>query len=335
MMTTQTRRRFLTTLSLVGAGGLLRTPPGVAAEPPIETRSVRFMRIPSICYAPQYVVEELLRAEGFSDIRFVDVASTAEVTEAVAYGKGDFNLHFAPQWVSAIDRGAPIVVLAGLHVGCFELFGNESIRTVSDLKGKSVGIAALGSSGHLLVSVMAAHIGLDPAADIRWVTSQSPTPAELFAEGKIDAFLGLPPEPQDLRARHIGRVVVNSSLDQPWSQYFCCMLAGNKEFIRDRPIATKAVLRALLKAADLCVTDPESVARILVDRGFTTSYDYALQTLHDVPYDKWREFEAEDTMRFFALRLRDVGLIKSSPQKIITDGTDWRFLNQLKLELKA
>ena len=63
--------------------------------------------------------------------------------------------------------------------------------------------------------------------------------------------------------------------------------------------------------------------------------DYALQTLSGLPYDKWREYDAEDTIRFYALRMREAGFIKSSPQKIIADGTDWRFLNELKRELKA
>jgi len=54
-----------------------------------------------------------------------------------------------------------------------------------------------------------------------------------------------------------------------------------------------------------------------------------------VLYDKWREYDAEDAIRFYALRLHDVGFIKSSPQKIIAEGTDWRFLNELKRELKA
>ena len=113
------------------------------------------------------------------------------------------------------------------------------------------------------------------------------------------------------------------------------MLAGNKEFVRNHPVATKRVLRALLKAADWCVSDPEAVARRLVDRGFVQRYDYALQTLRDVPYNAWREFDAEDTMRYYSLRLREVGFVKSSPQKVIAEGTDWRFLNELKRELKA
>jgi NitT/TauT family transport system substrate-binding protein len=76
-------------------------------------------------------------------------------------------------------------------------------------------------------------------------------------------------------------------------------------------------------------------ARRLVDRGFAPPYDYALETLRDVPYDKWREYDPEDTIRFCALRLREIGLIKSTPQKLIAENTDWRFLDELKRELKA
>ena len=330
-----TRRRFLTTLSLTGAAGLLGARPGLAEKGGLETTSVRFMRIPIICHAPQFIAEDLLRAEGFTDVRFVDAASSAEINKAVASGKVDFNMHFAPQWVSVIDGGGAVTVLTGVHVGCFELFGKEGIRNITDLKGKTVGITALGSSDHLFVSVIGAHIGLNPANDIHWVTSQSPTPAELFADDKIDACLGLPPVAQDLRARHVGHVVVNSAMDNPWSQYFCCMLAGNREFVRNYPVATKRVVRAILKAADLCVGEPVRAARSLVDGGFTPRYDYALQTMRDVPYDKWREYDPEDTLRFYALRLHELGFVKSVPQKVIADGSDWRFLKEVKRELKA
>jgi NitT/TauT family transport system substrate-binding protein len=113
------------------------------------------------------------------------------------------------------------------------------------------------------------------------------------------------------------------------------MVAGNQDYVRKYPNAAKRVLRAILKGADLCVTDPARVARSIVDGGFTPRYDYALQTLTEVPYDRWRDYDPEDTMRFYALRLREVGLIKSSPQKIIAEGTDWRLFDELKRELKA
>ncbi len=113
------------------------------------------------------------------------------------------------------------------------------------------------------------------------------------------------------------------------------MVGGNPDYVRSHPVATKRALRAILKAADLCASDPARVARRLVDGGFTPRYEYALQALRDIPYDKWREYDPEDTIRFFALRLRDVGFIKPTPQQIIAENTDWRFLNELKRELKA
>ena len=137
-------------------------------------------------------------------------------------------------------------------------------------------------------------------------------------------------------ARNIsGGSSLTAAVDRPWSQYFCCMLAGNPAFVRNNPVATKAVLRAIVKAADLCATEPARAARQLVDGGFTPRYDYALQTLNEVPYERWRDYDPEDTIRFYALRLHEAGMVKSSPQKIIADGTDWRFFNEIRRELKA
>jgi NitT/TauT family transport system substrate-binding protein len=157
----------------------------------------------------------------------------------------------------------------------------------------------------------------------------------LLAAGKIDAFLGFPPEPQELRAKKIGQLVLNTATDKPWSQYFCCVVVGHREFVRAHPVATKRALRAILKAADVCARDPARAAQFLVDKGYASRYDYALQALQDVNYTKWREYNPEDTVRYYALKLHELGMIKSSPQKILAQGTDWRFLNELKRELKG
>jgi NitT/TauT family transport system substrate-binding protein len=182
---------------------------------------------------------------------------------------------------------------------------------------------------------MAAYIGLDPVKDINWITSEDKSPKDLFVEGKIDAFLATAPEPQDLRARKIGRTILDTAVDNPWSQYYCCMLAGHAAYVDKYPVATKRVMRALLKAVDLCASKPKMVAQQLVDGKFTDHYDYALEALNEIRYDRWREFDPEDTIRFFALRLNERGRIKSSPRKIIADGTDWRFFEELKRELKT
>src|SRR6476659_284194 len=275
MQSPQTRRSFLTTLSSAGVVGLVPARDSYAQEAPPETTTVRLGKIYGICIAPQYVAEDLLRAEGFTDIRYVATNTGVSAALALAHGEIDYTANYAPPMAISIDAGDPITIVGGEHVGCFEVFAREGIRSIADLRGKNVGVQSIGSSQHVFLSVIAAHVGLDPAKDIHWVTSTSPTPMELFADGKIDAFLGLPPEPQELRGRNVGRVIVNSVLDRPWSQYFCCLLAANREYIRKYPVATKRVLRAIMKAADFCATEPVRVARQIVAAGFTPSYDYA------------------------------------------------------------
>jgi NitT/TauT family transport system substrate-binding protein len=126
-------------------------------------------------------------------------------------------------------------------------------------------------------------------------------------------------------------------MDRPWSQYFCCMATGSREFVRHHPVATKRALRALLKATDVCAREPERVAQFLVTKGHTPHYDSALQAMQEMgmAYGGWREYNPEDTVRFYALRLHEAGMLKSSPQKLLAQGTDWRFLNELKRELQG
>ena len=328
MQIMQSRRRFLTGVSMAGAAGLVGTPGSLHAEPPPETTAVRIWKeVGPTCGAPRVIAGELLRAEGFTDVRYV--------VGDFAAGDVDFSDDFTPAHILMIETGVPITVLAGLHSGCLELIANDSVQSITDLKGKRIGMEAFTQYPDVLMTLKAAYVGVDPERDIQWVTSPDATALQLFADGKIDAFFAIPPVPQDARARKIGHTILSTTLDRPWSQYFCCMLAGTTDYVTSYPVATKRVLRAMLKAVDLCVSNPKMVAQQLVDAGLTDRYDYALATLTDLGFDRWREFDAEDTIRFYALRMHEGGLIKSSPQKIIADGTDWRFLNELKRELKT
>jgi NitT/TauT family transport system substrate-binding protein len=180
------------------------------------------------------------------------------------------------------------------------------------------------------------YVGIDPKKEVIWVSgSDLRDRIKLFTAGEADAFMAFAPEPDDLRKQKIGHSVVNLLEDKPWSQYFCCTFAGNREFVRTKPVATKRVVRAILKGADICANEPERAARLIVDQGIETRYDISLQVVKALPYRQWRDVHPEDTLRFHALRLREVGMIKSTPEKLIAQGTDWRFLNELKRELKA
>jgi NitT/TauT family transport system substrate-binding protein len=335
------RRKFLAGTTLLGAATWLGLPHMAAAEPPPETTKVRLIHAPSMCLAPQYIAEELLHAEGISEVEYVPFEAPAGIYTRlwlpgiIGEGRADFSMGGVVWYPPAIDSGAPLLILAGIHSGCYELFAGSGVQSIRDLKGRVVAATEYGDD-RLFVSVILSYIGMNPNKDIHWRTT--PSTAEgmrLFIEGKVDAFIGFPPEPQELRARKIGRVILNTVADRPWSQYFCCLLAGNREFVHKYPVTSKKVVRAYLKAADICANDPNRAARIMVDKGHVKDFKYALALINDLPYDRWRTANPEDTIRFHSLRLHEMGMIKSSPKQIIARGTDWRFLNELKRELKA
>jgi NitT/TauT family transport system substrate-binding protein len=119
------------------------------------------------------VARNLLHSEGFADVQYVKVASSSDGYKALAAGEAYMGLLFAGGVVTRIDAGDPLVLIGGIHVGCYELFGSERVRSVRDLKGKTVAVPALGSSHHIFVASMAAYVGLDPRSDIHWAI-QSP-----------------------------------------------------------------------------------------------------------------------------------------------------------------
>ena len=329
------RRGFLAGLSASAAAGLLGTGTSHAGE--LETTTVRVADFPGgICIAPQYIAEEFLRQEGFSEVLQFPTGNEVMSGPLMERNEVDFGLDLATGFTLAVDKRMPVTALAGVHAGCYVLFGREGINTILDLKGRRVGVGpTVGSDPQMYVSVMATYVGLDPVTDIEWVQSDVSS-VQLFEEGKVDALLSFPPEAQEVRRRKLGHVVINSMSDRPWSEYLCCILVGRPAFVQNYPVATKRVVRAILKAADVCVTDPQRAVRSAGQKYVTTAQAAdALAAIREIKYRAWRDFDPEDTIRFFSLRLHEAGMIKSDPQTIIAEGTDWSFLSEVKRELKA
>lgn len=329
------RREFLAGTSILGAATLLGLPRTAAAAPPPETKKIRLVKIPAICLAPEYLAEEFLLMEGFTDVEYVEMDRTLGY-EILTQNRADITATAPPEVMPALDIGAGIVGLAGLHGGCYELYAHERVRAIRDLKGKRVAVSAFGSLEYYYLASIVAYVGMDPRKDIDWVDSKSFSGMQQdFVDRKVDAFLAFPPQPQELRKKGVGRVIVNTSQDRPWEQYFCCMIAMRSEFVRQHPVATKRAVRAILKATDVCASEPERTARFIVAKDYYPTYDIALDVVKSLSYNRWRTYNVEDSLRFFGVRLHEVGMIKSDPNKLIAQGTDWRFLNELKKELKA
>ncbi len=334
------RRDILRRMSAVGAGGLLgfAAHPAVA-EPPPEIRTIRLLfdpEIPILCYAPQYLAEEFLRLEGFTDVRYNGFEGATSDSDVLVNNTADITAGLGSDYIVAIDSGAPITVLSGLHAGCLEIFASDRVSDLRDLAGKRMVVTAPGGPEHVFLSTLAAYVGLDPARDIEWVSEPNYGAwPELLAADKVDVVSAFPPQNFEIREKRIGHVILNTTTDEPWRHFFCCMVAARSEFVHKYPVATKRAIRALVKANQFCEAEKELSARLLVERGATDRYDWALQTLEEVPYGAWRTYDPLQTLRFYALRLREAGLVKGTPREIVERGSDFRFIDELRRELKV
>jgi NitT/TauT family transport system substrate-binding protein len=338
-----TRRDFLKVASGLGlsAAGMtlleacgIKPATPIPEDAPLETTTIRLGKIPSLCFAAQYLAEDFLKREGFTDVQYNP--NNVTVGAPVLSSDIDMSMHFVAPTIIGIDAGEPIKILSGVHVGCFEIFGGDRVKTIHDLKGKTIPISEFGNSPYVFLTTILTYVNIDPATEINWLTGQkSADMPQLLADGKVDAVIAFPPVAQEMHAKKIGKVVLNSMMDTPWSQYFCCAVYSSRDFIEQNPVATKRALRAILQAADSVALDPERAAKFMVDKGYAKNYDYALEAMKNIPHNRWREYDPEDTVIFYANQLRDAGLIKSNANDIVAKGTDWHFLKEIKVELKG
>ena len=278
------RREFLTRATALGSASLLGLTRPAAAEQALDTKRIRIPATPGLCVMPQYVAEAFLRTEGFTEVQYAKFRNIGP-SPHISAGEADMAMDAIGPVITQIDSGQPLVMLAGIHLGCYELFVGERVRAIRDLKGKRIPINGFGGPQHVFLSAILGYLGLDPRKDVEWIEAGYPQGMQLFVDGNADAYLGFPPEPQELRAKRVGRVLINTATDKPWSQYYCCVLVAHRDYVGQYPAATKRALRAFLKATDLCAQDPQRTADQIVDRRFAANFDYANNALNQVRYD--------------------------------------------------
>ncbi|MGQ0625431.1 MAG: ABC transporter substrate-binding protein [Sporichthyaceae bacterium] len=261
------------------------------------------------------------------------LAKRANSPRALPAGDLDFALGYAATHLLRIDSGDPTVMLGGIHVGCWQVFASRGIRAMSELKGKRVGVVSPTGPDGIFLAITLGNVGIRLSKDVEVVTYTAPEAADLLASGRVDALAAFPPYSQALRDQGIGTVMVNSMVDRPWSNYFCCMATVNRSWMERHPVATRRALRAVLRAADVVDAHPGHAARLMVDRGHTDNLTYARQNLREIPYDVWRRLDPADTVRYLALRMKEAGLVKGTPEQLLERGTDFSHLAELAREL--
>lgn len=308
----------LFTRELVAAGPAL---------PPPETTTIRIAHLP--CDAPIMFAERYLQQEGFTNIQIVGPAEVG--------GRIDIAAYFPMDIASDVQDGKRTVALAGLHPGCTEIWAQPGIASVRDLRGKTVVVRSktLGNLGYSYVAIVLKQAGIDPG-EVNFVVQPDANPVNLFLEGKNDAVFVATLGAVALRANpaNKGHIIHNMVMDDPWAKTDCCFLVTTQDWYRAHPIAAKRAVRAIFRSADFQPADRSDAVKLVTDRGLfggPTNFANVVAVANMVPAP-WRDLDPEKSLRFFATLLRDVGLLRISPDDVAR-AADSRILRELRAEL--
>jgi len=320
------------------AGGRLLAPylaPSAFARqgtplPPPETTTIRLGTLP--CDHPIMASEAFLQQEGFTRTEIL-------AGRQLASGRVDIDVAFSVFDIAQLlESGLRIVLFAGLHPGCIEIWAQPGIRSLQDLRGRTLVVRSrtLGDFGYSYTAIALKHAGIDPA-QVNWVVQPDANPVNLFLEGRNDAVLATTVGTAALHAdpANRGHVIHNQLMDRPWSILPCCLLVAKQEWYRANPVAAKRVVRAILRAADAQTGSRFDAVKRVTDRGLfggPANFNNVLFAASMVPAN-WRDLDLERSIRFYGQLLADVGLLKVSVDDMVRT-IDLRILQELRTELR-
>jgi NitT/TauT family transport system substrate-binding protein len=307
-------------------------------EPPLGPPETTTIRIGgrTACDPWTWLADDFLKEEGFTDVTVVNTA------QSVLKGESDVGVAYGNYLAAHVDAGSPFVALGGTHVGCMELWAKPGINAIRDLKGKTLVVGKKDPLVNIFYGIwvsMLTSVGVDPA-EVKFIDLNDPNANEIeyFLNGTSDATLTAATQGATLRAnpKNPGKMIFDTTVDRPWSQYYCCLLSTNRSWLNANPNAARRATRAVMRAIDYGAKDRQHAVQIAVDKKVPAAQNAAVlyESIKDLPY-QWRDYDPEETLRFFALRLADGKLIKKTPQQIIADGADFAYFRRLQKELKA
>jgi NitT/TauT family transport system substrate-binding protein len=303
---------------------------------PPETPTIRIPKVALTSAIATAVAADFLKEEGFTDVQYITLPNPAEIFAKAANGELDMVFLPTSLMIPRIEAGDRIVALAGINAGCFQVVASPAVKSLSDCRGKRLASSARGAPDDLFLELTLRSVGIDMRKENTVSTHSHETAVPALLAGEIDAMVSYPPLVSRLRTDPGSHLILDANVDRPWSQYIFAMAMVHRDFLTKYPVATKRALRDILKGADVVAKEPERAVQALKAQGFIPDALYAptLSELPQIPYNVWRTHDPADSLRFYALRLKEAGLVKSTPEQIIAQGTDFRFLHDLRRELK-
>ncbi len=235
-----------------------------------RARTVHIGYYGGTCEAPIYVAYEngIFKKNGLT-VELVKIDANV-MKEGISTGKLD-ALQITPGLFKPIEQGMDIKITGGVHTGCIQAVAPVAspIQSITDLKGKTIGVESMGGVPMTLLSMELIKLGIDPVADVTWKVYPAPQLSQALEKQQIDVFSTWDPFPEMAIKEGKARGFFSNTHSQPYAEQFCCYVGMNGKVVSNEPEIAKAITNSLAEAGDWITAHPQEAAQIGVDKKYT------------------------------------------------------------------
>ncbi|WP_134682121.1 ABC transporter substrate-binding protein [Paracoccus ravus] len=310
--------------SLAIPAGLMA--PGQAAAAGLTT--IKATHGAGLCNLGIFLAKErhLTEADGV-ELDFVVTPTTTDVVTLFGAGMVDISVIPYSNFITLVDAGAPVKMVAGAGVeGCI-LIGAEGIKSAADLKGKSIGTFQADTLEVLAYDYLAKDGVAFADVDVKYFNT-SPELAAAFINGAIDAVCHIEPYATQCLEQRAGATILSDGIDLYGKGYADCVLAARTPLLEENPAAVKAVIKGMLTAQQQSEQD---VAKALADTA-GTYYKSSLEALTLAQSRQPVKIDQRNNDRFFADRsqsMKNMGYVRNL---LPPEALDWTLLSEVIAE---
>lgn len=260
---------FIMMTVFAGCGANTATPPAATSDGN-QIKKVKLGYSGGACEAFLFAAYEkgFLKEEGL-DAELVKV-DFETLKESLTTGKIQASSGMVMKFVKPAEQGVDLVFTSGIHTGCIQLLvpSNSSIKTVNDLKGKIIGNNGMGDGPMIFVTRALQKAGLNYKDDVQWRAYPAPELAGALERGEVDAITLSDPIAQMVVDSGKARKLLNTTVDQPYHDEYCCMATISGKYFKDDPAGAAAITRALMKGAKWVSENPDEAAKLIVEKKY-------------------------------------------------------------------
>lgn len=265
------------------------------------------------CEAPAFVAfhKGFFKDEGL-EVELVQ-AGFEQLKQGLTTGKIDAALaNFA--WFKPIEQGMNIKLTAGVHTGCIKAVTPEDsgIKEIKDLKGKTIGVDAIGGGPMIALSIKLRENGIDPKTDVQWKAYPGPQLDEAIKKNEIQAYMTWDPFPTQAHDHNKHTYLLDIGTDEPFKDNYCCFVGTNGDLVKDNPEKAAAITRSLLKAAQWVGQNPKEAAQISLDNKYVGGdVDLNAKLLGSYQWLPGID-QAKDNIKFYIKEQKAQGILDAS-----------------------